>query len=401
LEDKRKDILEMKELTFKDEYGLDDNMTISMVVDYLLAKKEGKILEFKDERLLKSLIKKNILEKIIFEPIDQMLTNTREDVIFVKVSKSSSVSGYSRGSLASTYLNKEIDEYTWEENTDMLVAFVNKSFQFPEQNDYLELYDTILNLSWEKLERIHRFIRLWRKAKLDFRQLDYILAGANKNSAFLHEGKGLDDSIMKYCPYFDGTDDVITMNLSPRSFDDLFTIEFWVKPMTSGQTMNMVTIKSWLEGDRNGTSVVKRTKMLKLGLDEKSKLFLHLFGDAVKEYTVCGDYPLPLNTFSHMSLTFHNSDGISASINGREVKMVAHDEDELESVDTILDDGREVKMSHSEGELRIVDKILDEEVILILGKGFKGCFQELRVVNKARSSVDIAPDIDTALGCET
>ena len=230
------------------------------------------------------------------------------------------------------------------------------------QNDYVELDDAILNLSWGKLDRIHRFIRLWRKANMSFKQLDWLIAPRQQVPS-RDRKEGSSDSIMAYCPYFDGINDVISIEL-PLDGQIGFvpsTIEFWVKPMRSGRTKIMqVVVKdevhiAWA-----------------LGLDEEGKL---VFVWKDKEY-VCGSDALPFKKFSHVAVRIEENAEektiITGFMNGRE------------------DFTREISVEH-------VINTQDKTQKIVIGESFKGCFQELRVWDTGRKGETIRSEMNSRI----
>ena len=221
----------------------------------------------------------------------------------------------------------------------------------PEQNDYAELSDTVENLSWEKLDRIHRFIRLWRKADMNFKELDWMIATQQQSPSYERK-EGVGDSVMAYCPYFDGIDDVISINL-PKTVILPWTIEFWVKPMVINRMKIMEVKDSWV-----------------IGLNDDGKLVC----GAEKLRIPAGTYALPLRKFSHVALTIHD-----AGENGK-----------VQYVLTGFMNGRKDFSSEIKKDLTIGGDMM-------IGQGFKGCFQELRIWDGKRDIEKIRSTMNTRL----
>jgi hypothetical protein len=84
--------------------------------------------------------------------------------------------------------------------------------KWAEEVDLVELHDGIESLSWQKLDRIHRFIRLSQKAEMSFEQLDW-LVGSRQNYSVGKRfvGRGDPTTTMTYAPFFDGMNAILSI----------------------------------------------------------------------------------------------------------------------------------------------------------------------------------------------
>jgi hypothetical protein len=205
--------------------------------------------------------------------------------------------------------------------------------EMAEKIDFVELHDGIENLSWQKLDRIHRFIRLSRKAEMSFEQLDW-LVGSRQNYSVgkRFAGRGDPTTTTTYAPFFDGMNDIISVNLEkiipPR------TVEFWIKPMKSGESQGIMSFGL----------------IWSLFLDQDGKLVLWFN----KKVFGLGDSPLPLRKFTHVALVFFASktgkESVTAFANGNQLY-------------TTIDEEADVVQPNS---------FLIDEKVLLIGQHFKG-----------------------------
>ncbi|MCX6678894.1 MAG: neuraminidase-like domain-containing protein [Methanothrix sp.] len=167
-------------------------------------------------------------------------------------------------------------------------------------------YDKLENLSFSKLDRLYRFLKLSQRLSWSFVDLDWSIRS-------LHEPY-VPEKTLK----FDGIDDYVyclnASSLGLLTFQD-FTIESWISPDSSGsnailgmlvsRTVNQLHL---LFGVNPSNKLVFCVMKLYEGTDEKAK--------SEEIFKVESNDSIPLDVFTHVALTGKNGK-ISLFINGK------------------------------------------------------------------------------------
>ncbi|MEM7034230.1 MAG: LamG-like jellyroll fold domain-containing protein, partial [Chloroflexota bacterium] len=201
--------------------------------------------------------------------------------------------------------------------------------------------EQITNLSYAKLDRIYRFLRLARKLEWSFKELDLALRA-------LHEPFTPEPVL-----YFDGIDDYVAI----REIDDLnikaFTIEAWVNPAKQGY--NIIVAKGQEEDGKqdykfyiNLDGKLTFDDIADEAITPKSK------GQSEELKFVTGKSTIPLNAFSHVALVVDDThvrfylngllDGEIALKSGKGIRTTGTD----------LDIGRDLNDTYFEGIIQEV-----------------------------------------------
>ncbi|MDH4137069.1 MAG: Tc toxin subunit A, partial [Anaerolineae bacterium] len=191
--------------------------------------------------------------------------------------------------------------------------------------------ETLVNLSYEKLDRIYRFLKLARKLDWSFAELDWALRSLQEPC--------IPEKVLK----FDGINDYVACRTVANLDLDSFTIEAWVNPARLGK--NPIVAKGSQAGDDG-----KHETHFLFWIDSEGKLAF--YDDQTTEDAYARSLrPIPAGVFSHVAMTVENST-VKFYING-----------ELDSEATIkgitpkgtdLDIGRNLNDDYFEGVIKEV-----------------------------------------------
>ena len=202
--------------------------------------------------------------------------------------------------------------------------------------------ETLLNLSPQKLDRIYRFLRLWRKLGWSITEVDQVLRSLAPPPAV--------ESALQ----FDGVNDqVVVSGLGPLD-GPAFTVEAWVSPTRPGPATLLA------KGDRSQQQV-----HFALGLNADNQLTFygrHASGDPFQRQTV---YRLPVDEFTHVAVAV-TAEAAQIYINGTL--------DENATLrQAIAPVGADVTIGRGFGD-----------------EGFAGVIKDVRLWNVARTQAEIA-----------
>ena len=182
--------------------------------------------------------------------------------------------------------------------------------------------ETIVNLSYKKLDRIYRFVNLARKMDWSFADLDWILRSFAK--PFQPES----------CLHFDGINDYVSCeNINVEFINDSFTVEAWVKP--DHLQINPILAKGLVDNKvTNIDFIFLLDEQGKLAVVDQSNL------NSITENTpnyLRSTHSIPMGEFSHVAVSFCRSENdhlseIKFYINGKHSPCEANISDSDKSV---------------------------------------------------------------------
>ncbi|HAJ62758.1 MAG TPA: hypothetical protein DCP31_28940, partial [Cyanobacteria bacterium UBA8543] len=257
------------------------------------------------ERLNLSLSEFEIVRTELTAPINLRqyygLGNTQTLASLATVSTFLEKTGLSRQEL-NELLFQDLDQYEVNQLRLSRLFFINqaddglshlqiKTGESDPNSFYQVPQEQLVNLSPAKLDRIYRFVKLARKLGWSFTDLDWALRSLHFNQS--------PERVL----YFDGVNDVVTVqNVTKLNLSE-FTIEAWINPARA--KTNPILYKG-----ENLTVDNPRIHFL-FGLDADNQLVFH-----TQSFNLSGTTPIPLGVFTHVAVTVSNSQ-VRFYINGK------------------------------------------------------------------------------------
>ncbi|MGB3613507.1 MAG: LamG-like jellyroll fold domain-containing protein, partial [Elainellaceae cyanobacterium] len=202
--------------------------------------------------------------------------------------------------------------------------------------------ETLLNLSPQKLDRIHRFLRLWRKLGWSITELDHTLRSLTTPYA------------AEAALQFDGINDQVVISGLTQLDGPALTVEAWISPSRPGPA----TLLS--KGDRTQQQV-----HFALGLNAANQLTFYGRQTSGNPFQRQGTYVLPVDEFTHVAVAV-TGEGVQLYVNGTLDEKATLGQ-------AIAPVGADLTIGRSFGD-----------------EGFAGVIKDVRLWNVARAQTEIA-----------